>query len=110
LTEHPGLHLVWYYDKIFIKPIPPYLLCGAFWEYIQEADKEVWKAAAGFMRTYCYLIQYEIDFRKAMSSELYLISRVDGQNPITYEDFVELSPNFKVSKIKLLPRAILMAP
>ena len=48
VTEHPGLHLVWYYDTIFLKPIPPYLLSRAFWEYIQEADKEVWKAA-GFV-------------------------------------------------------------
>jgi hypothetical protein len=95
VTEYPGLHLVWYYDKIFIKPIPPYLLCGAFWEYIEEADKEVWKAAAGFMRTYCYLIQYEIDFRIATSFDLPLISREEGQDPITYEEFVKFIDQFK---------------
>jgi hypothetical protein len=94
VTEYPGLHLVWYYDKIFIKPIPPYLLCGAFWEYLEEADKAVWKAAAGFMRTYYYLIQYEIDFRKATSSELQLIPQLDCQAPITFEEFAEFIAQF----------------
>lgn len=95
VTEYPGLHLVWYYDRIFIKPIPPYLLWGAFWEYIEKADKEVWKAAAGFMRTYYYLIQYEVDFRRAISPELKLISREDGQDPIAYEEFIEFIDQFK---------------
>ena len=95
VTERPGLHLIWYYDRMFMKPIPPYLLCGAFWEYIKEADHEVWKAAAGFMRTYYYLIQYEIDFRKAISPELQLIPQLDGQDPITYETFVEFVEQFQ---------------
>jgi len=95
VTEHPGLHLVWYHDRIFIKPIPPYLLCAGFWEYIQEADLETWKAAAGFMRTYCYLIQYETDFRIAVNSEMHLISRDDGHSPISYEEFVEFITQFQ---------------
>ena len=94
VTEHPGLHLVWHYDKIFLKPIPPYLLSRVFWEYIQEADKKVWKAAAGFMRTYYYLMQCEVDFRKATSSDLQLIPRLEGREPITFEEFADFVAHF----------------
>ncbi len=94
MTEHPGLHGVWYYDKIFIKPIPPYLLCGAFWEYVQEIDEEVFRAAAGFMRTYCHLIQYESDFQRATSPDLQLIPHLDGE-ALTFEDFVAFLAQFQ---------------
>lgn len=32
VTEEPRLHLVWIYNRIFIKPLPQYLLSQAFWE------------------------------------------------------------------------------
>ncbi len=85
---------MWYYDKMFLKPIPPYLLSRAFWEYIQEADNEVWKAAAGFMRTYYYLKQYEVDFSRATSSDLQLIPRLEGREPITFEEFADFIAHF----------------
>jgi uncharacterized protein DUF6601 len=31
ITETPGLHLVWYYDTIFIKPIPRFLFNFTMW-------------------------------------------------------------------------------
>ncbi|KAH8882260.1 hypothetical protein GQ53DRAFT_733998 [Thozetella sp. PMI_491] len=94
VTEHPGLHGVWYRDKIFIKPIPPYLLCGDFWEYIRRTDEAVFKSAAGFMRTYCHLIQYETDFRKAIGPELQLIPAIDGEAP-TFDRFVAFMEQFQ---------------
>lgn len=94
VTEEPGLHLVWYHDKIFIKPLPLYLLCTAFWDYIKEADEGVWRAAAGFMRTYCYLIQHESDFKRATGPEMELIPRIDGATP-TFESFVRFISQFK---------------
>jgi hypothetical protein len=32
VTEDPRLHCVWIYDKIFLKPLPTFLLSHAFWE------------------------------------------------------------------------------
>ncbi|KAH7117682.1 hypothetical protein B0J11DRAFT_89690 [Dendryphion nanum] len=93
-TENVHLHLVWYYDRIFIQPLPAYLLSSAFWEYIEETDQEVYQAAAGFMRTYSCLIKYEIDFRRAQSPELGLIPTGDSADPITYEKFVEFIAPF----------------
>ncbi len=94
ITENPGLHLVWYHDKIFIKPLPQYMLCTAFWDYIGAVDETIWRAAAGFMRTYCYLIQYESDYRRAIHAEMELIPRIDGTPP-TFESFVRFISQFK---------------
>jgi hypothetical protein len=56
VTEEPRLHLVWIHNRIFIKPLPRYLLSYAFWEgYLDERSNklgkdqsDIRKAAAGF--------------------------------------------------------------
>ena len=87
LTEDPGLHVVWYYGMLYLKPIPHCLLNFDFWQrYLQpqssnEEHEEVQKfdpsalsancrAALGFIRTYGHLIQHESDFRIAKQSYL----------------------------------------
>jgi hypothetical protein len=35
VTEDPRLHLVWINDRIFIKPLPPYLLSYQFWNSLR---------------------------------------------------------------------------
>ncbi|KAF2023968.1 hypothetical protein EK21DRAFT_104998 [Setomelanomma holmii] len=83
VTEEARLHLVWIHDRIFIKPIPRYLLSYAFWEaYIDRKpeslnDKQsnLCKAAAGFLRTYRYLIRHESDFHLAQQDPLRLIPK-----------------------------------
>jgi hypothetical protein len=70
ITEYPGLHLIRHYDTIFVKPIPPYMLSKAFWDFICEVDKDVWYASIGFLRTYYYLIQYEVDFHITLEKHL----------------------------------------
>lgn len=65
----------------------------------------MWQAAAGFIRTYSCLIKYEIDFRKAQSSELGLIPTDDGEKPITYERFAEfIAPFAELGDDKVSPR------
>ncbi|KAH6705266.1 hypothetical protein BKA61DRAFT_617248 [Leptodontidium sp. MPI-SDFR-AT-0119] len=105
VAENVYLHLVWHYDRIFIKPLPKYLLSSAFWEYAEKTDEEMWQAAAGFMRTYSCLIKYEIDFRKAQSTELGLIPTDDGENPITYERFAQfIAPFAELGDDRVRPR------
>jgi hypothetical protein len=86
VTENPQLHLIWANDRIFIKPIPPYLLSFAFWEFLQRKDP-LFRAAAGFLRSYSYLIRYETDFRLAFSDALSLIPTSGSNTPITFEQF-----------------------
>lgn len=81
ITEDIRLHLVWYYDRIFIKPLPPYLTSHAFWSEclvlsqsnpsraIHERDK-ISKAALGYLRTYSHLIIHESDFYIAQEQHL----------------------------------------
>ena len=95
VTENPELHLVWIYDRIFLKPLPKYMLSFAFWEFyfgsktspIQcEAERaKILKATRGFLRTYAYLIQHKSDFRIAKDEKNRLLPK-----KIRYADFVRL--------------------
>lgn len=73
VAENPQLHLVWSYYRIFIQPIPSYMLSHAFWAYLQATDCDLNRSCTGFMRTYSDLIRCEIDFHKAVSEPLRLI-------------------------------------
>lgn len=121
VTENPQLHLVWYYDRIYIKPIPRYLLSYAFWEFLNTQPVELRRAITGFVRTYSYLIRYECDFRLATSNEhqLALIPNddgsvcADGSDHITFERFAgfiaafqklpddSVSPRYRYGELRL---------
>ncbi|KAH9860302.1 hypothetical protein J1614_011632 [Plenodomus biglobosus] len=83
VTEEARLHLVWIHDRIFIKPIPRYLLSHAFWEKHLDARpgvpvdhlRDLRMAATGFLRTYRYLVRHESDFRVAQQDNLCLIPK-----------------------------------
>jgi hypothetical protein len=83
VTEEPRLHLVWIHNRIFIKPLPRYLLSHAFWElFLSERSgrlgnsrKSIYKAAVGFLRTYRYLVRHESDFKIAQQEHLSLIPK-----------------------------------
>ncbi|KAJ6201934.1 hypothetical protein J3E72DRAFT_391660 [Bipolaris maydis] len=63
LTEEPRLHPVWLHNRIFINPLPRYLLSCVSWDdYLDECSNKlgndrsgIRRAAAGFLRTYKYL-------------------------------------------------------
>ncbi|KAL8831616.1 MAG: hypothetical protein Q9191_000767 [Dirinaria sp. TL-2023a] len=106
ITENPGLHLIWYYDTIFIKPIPPFLLSLTIWRefllppisaHTKDEYNEIstcsqrklypinslslyCKSALGFLRTYALLIRHRSDFLMAQSSSLI-------PEGITYSEF-----------------------
>jgi hypothetical protein len=106
ITEDPKLHLVWINDRIFIKPLPRYLTCYAFWRDFLPASNtntttttnDVRKAALGYLRTYSYLIRSESDFRIATDPSLHLIP-----SPTTWPQFCRFTstlltiPNAAVS-------------
>lgn len=77
ITEDPRLHLVWIHDRIFVKPIPKYLLSYHFWtDYLNDFvmlghyGENIRKAALGYLRTYRFLIKHESDFEIAQSKRL----------------------------------------
>ena len=81
VTEDPRLHLVWIHDRVFIKPIPKYLMSHVFWKHflldgsstLNDRRISVKKAALGYLRTYTHLIRYESDFVIAQQKNLRLI-------------------------------------
>lgn len=100
LMEDPALHLTWSQGRIFIKPMPKYLLSHPFWDLyllrqpveatpqspaatLQSPDRDyVIRSALGFLRTYAHLIRYESDFRIAQQDTLQLIPK-----EVTWEEF-----------------------
>ncbi|OBT53673.1 hypothetical protein VE04_05560 [Pseudogymnoascus sp. 24MN13] len=91
VTEEPRLHLVWFYDRIFIKPLPKYLLSYTVWETFFVNNEgplvyqdEIRRASLGFLRTYRYLIQHESDFIIAKQEHLSLIPK-----DVQWEEFCE---------------------
>ncbi|TQN66135.1 hypothetical protein CSHISOI_09309 [Colletotrichum shisoi] len=70
ITERPDLHLVWYYNRIFVKPVPKPLFSYHFWrDAVREAEDtdghRLVLDALGFLRTYSMLIVHESDFNLA---------------------------------------------
>ncbi|KAI0894030.1 hypothetical protein F4806DRAFT_503786 [Annulohypoxylon nitens] len=91
ISHKPGLHLVWADNRVFLKPLPKYLLSYAFWEYFllkphlhitKELQDRIVYAARGFIRTYAYLIQHEADFILATQETTRLVPK-----DINYEEF-----------------------
>ncbi|KAL8860912.1 MAG: hypothetical protein Q9178_002667 [Gyalolechia marmorata] len=105
ITENPELHLVWTGNRIFIKPIPRYMLSHAFWTtHLKPAEasgqknvnrpqpsQTLIKAALGFMRTYYYLIEYESDMHIAKQARLL---PHDDNNDMTLEAFHQFIASF----------------
>lgn len=83
ITENPRLHLVWIHDRIFIKPLPRYLLSADFWRYVMNNNlsplgdrrTEIKRAALGYLRTYRHLIRHESDLAIAQQEHLRLVPK-----------------------------------
>ena len=89
-TENPQLHLIWYYNKVYLKPIPECLLSHSFWtaylsssmdnkpplakepqtsqkDFAPRFDRSI---ALGFLRSYANLVQHRSDFILAREHQL----------------------------------------
>src|SRR2546421_2784616 len=100
VTEQADLHLLWQDDKIFVKPLPAWLLDGDFFQKHDPAGSML-PAARGFLNSYILLISYEIDF--ILAQELHLLPPdVDWKG---WLDIVQdLLPDFLGDERKISPR------
>lgn len=65
LTEQADLHLVWQDSRIYLKPMPEFLLNFHFWtEYLCQ-DEALWQSARGFLLSYLWLVSSKNDLRIA---------------------------------------------
>jgi len=70
ITEDPNEHLVWHKTRIFIKPLPIFLLDLNCWTLKICKSKQVHEAACGFLLSYAWLVRHESDFRIAREKGL----------------------------------------
>ncbi|KAK0657834.1 hypothetical protein B0T16DRAFT_425916 [Cercophora newfieldiana] len=74
LTENISEHLVWHHSRIFIKPLPAYLLDHPFWTTNLCSDTSLHSSACGFLLSYAWLVSRESDFRLARD-EMHLLPK-----------------------------------
>ncbi|KAI5859491.1 hypothetical protein GGS23DRAFT_616181 [Durotheca rogersii] len=117
ITEKPELHLVWYYDRVFVKPLPKYLLSHAFWKYylcsedspIDESLRRDLKGASlGFLRSYSRLVRHKSDFALAKHEDHCLLpkgvkyrSLMDLLERFDLIDDVDVSPRYHYGELRL---------
>ena len=76
IIEQGDLHLTWDAEalRLFLKPLPAYLLNRQFWEdHIckdSDPEKTTFRNALGFLRSYVHLIPTETDFDHAIEERL----------------------------------------
>ncbi|KAI9869343.1 MAG: hypothetical protein M1813_000132 [Trichoglossum hirsutum] len=74
VNEQMDLHLVWMTTprRIFLKPIPRYLLDRRFWteDLVGKKEEGLYGCALGLLLSYAALIQYESDFHIAKDKHL----------------------------------------
>lgn len=81
ITEESKLHMIWFYDKIYIKPMPRYLLSRECWQNCLlspqqpcgSAQSTILKSALGLLRSYAHMVKYESDLRIAQDKTLAII-------------------------------------
>ena len=83
-SEKPELHLVWFDRKIYIKPLPDCLIDDSRYssQDFDHADE-----VAGFLRSYCSLIQYPVDLVIAKKSNL-IMKDITWKQWATFRDRV----------------------
>lgn len=73
ITENPNEHLIWHASRIFIKPLPEYLLCHEYWMTqgnILTQEESLYRFACGFLLSYCWLICTKSDLAIARDCHL----------------------------------------
>ena len=70
VTEQTDLHLLWISGRIFVKPLPDFLLCASVWDEYICRDAQLYEQSLGLLLSYVWLISHKNDFRIAQSHGL----------------------------------------
>ena len=70
MTEQVDLHMVRQESRIFIKPMPDFLLDYEFWKNHICRDTNLYECACGFLLSYVWLVCSKSDLRKAQDAGL----------------------------------------
>lgn len=70
IAERADLHLLWRDDRLYLKPMPDYLLSYDVWNGTLLKDRNSFENATGFLLSYLWLIRHKSDFLIAQSENL----------------------------------------
>ena len=70
ITEKADLHLTWRDGKIYVKPLPDYLICPEAWQDFLVQDAHLYGAAVGMLWSWLWLVRTRSDFNLAHSKSL----------------------------------------
>ena len=95
VTEQIDLHLVWFEDTIYIKPLPGYLLDYSFWSQ-HLCGTDLYASALGLLLSYSWLVCHASDFHVA--KDCHLIPEA-----IQFKDWIRL---MDIATVKIDPAKI----
>lgn len=70
ITERADLHLLWRDDRLFLKPLPDYLLSYNIWEGTLRKERGLSETAKGLLLSYLWLVRQKSDFLIAQRENL----------------------------------------
>jgi hypothetical protein len=130
ITEELDLHLVWAKSRIFIKPLPDFLLNYEFWESYICCEPQLHRAACGLLYSYfglirfghdlqvaqeCRLVNVDLDYRAWTEFARTILPNLNPKDPVTMDkrfQYGELRLNrldtiYRYSPYRLSPSSIL---
>ena len=84
VTEQTDMHMVWHDSKIFMKPLPEFLLCHSVWERDLCRHPELYGRGLGLLSSYLQLVRAKSDLRIAHANGLLPVE-------ISWEQWTKLS-------------------
>ena len=107
VTERMELHLLWTTKRIYLKPIPRFLLDAGFWKKHLSQNRPLRECAMGFLLSYAALIEHESDYWIARDVHL-LPDEVTWQNWIALVEqllqsrhFIRINKRFIYGELRL---------
>ena len=65
VTEQADLHLVWQESRLFLKPLPEFLMDHSVWQNYICRNRRLYECASGFLLSYVWLICHRSDLEIA---------------------------------------------
>lgn len=94
ITEQADLHLVWQDSRIYIKPMPEFLLNSQFWDRYLCQDEVLWETARGFLLSYLWLVSSKNDLHIAHDKGL-LPREMNWERWVSFSKFLLGSINIE---------------
>ena len=112
ITEKAALHLTWSENRIFLKPLPEYLMEHSIWEQIlcKSGNRTLYGEASGLLLSYLWLVASKSDLK--IAHEAGLLSTAIAwkhwasfsqavSNGIDYEHLQNISPRYLYGELRL---------